>query len=213
MTSYVDHTLVPGERIICSAHYHWFYWAKHVLGYIIFLGLAILIGQLAHIPFFPAIIGVFCALDFCFAYLLYVLDEMVITTHRVVFKTGIISRDVFEMQISKVETVLVDQTFLGRVFDYGLVACRGTGGTMSKSIQIASPLQFRAAFQNAVKESQSGNIRTEVASALASVVTPASGDATLQRLDEIIRLLNQLNSKLDAAGHSDQGSGNATLEP
>lgn len=197
--SYVQSTLVPGERIVCTAHYHWFYWAKRLIGCTFSLGIGLLIDHFLGAYVFTAIMGLLCVIDLVFAYLLYTLDEMVITTHRVVLKTGIYSRDVFEMQISKVETVLVDQSIPGRIFNYGDVACRGTGGTISKHIEIAAPLEFRAAFQNAVKESQASSIRTEVASAVSGInVSSRNSEADSDRLDEIVMLLREINRKLDS---------------
>lgn len=191
MTNYVNNTLVPGEKIICSAHYHWFYWAKRILLYAIALGAALLIDTfvLPTLYIITGAVAVCCLLSFAFAAMLYAYDEMVITNHRVVLKTGIFSRDVFEMQIQKVETVLVDQSIPGRFFDYGTIACRGTGGTVSKRIEIASPLEFRAAFQTAVKESQQPYYTATASQAVASPLNN-------EKLDEIIRLLTEINEKL-----------------
>jgi len=190
MTPYVDHTLAPGEKIICSAHYHWFYWVKRALAYVVILGIGLGIDAISKLPMVATTIAaVLCVLAFIFALILYSYDEMVITNQRVVLKTGIISRDIFEMQIQKVETVLVDQTFAGRIFNYGTIACRGTGGTVSKRIEIEAPLDFRAAFQTAVKEAQQP---------AASSVSSATGAINEQKLDEIIRLLSEINQKLSS---------------
>ncbi len=188
MTHYVDNTLVAGEKIICSAHYHWFYWAKRLICYALALGIAAGIDFVIPIPLpvVTTLAGICCAGSFVLALMLYYYDEMVITNHRVVLKTGIFSRDVFEMQIQKVETVLVDQSIAGRMFDYGTIACRGTGGTVSKQIEIASPLEFRAAFQTAVKESQS--------MPAPSVLQGAQNNE--QKFDEIIGLLREIRDEL-----------------
>jgi len=188
MTQYVDNTLVAGEKIICSAHYHWFYWAKRLIVYALVLAAAFGADFLIPLPFpiVTIVVGLCCLASFGLALLLYVYDEMVITNHRVVLKTGIFSRDVFEMQIQKVETVLVDQSIAGRIFDYGTIACRGTGGTISKHIEIASPLDFRAAFQTAVKESQN--------TPAPSLVKEALGNE--EKVDEIITLLREIRDEL-----------------
>lgn len=188
MTHYVDNTLVAGEKIICSAHYHWFYWAKRLIIYALAIGVAFGLDFVIPIPLpiVTVLACVCCLASFVLALMLYYYDEMVITNHRVVLKTGIFSRDVFEMQIQKVETVLVDQSIAGRIFDYGTIACRGTGGTISKQIEIASPLDFRAAFQTAVKESQSAPAP--------SVLKEALGND--QKLDEIIGLLREIRDEL-----------------
>ncbi len=70
-------------------------------------------------------------------------SELVITDRRVLIKTGIVRRQTLEMFISKIESVGVDQGFFGRMFDYGSVLVRGTGGFEQAFEAIAAPLEFR----------------------------------------------------------------------
>lgn len=194
MPRYTNHTLGPNEKILAEAHYHWFYWAKRIAVCAVILAFAVVLDTIALLGGIASIIAcIICAIELICAFIVYQNDEMVITNHRVILKTGFFSRDVFEMQIQKVETVLVDQSIMGRFFDYGTIACRGTGGTDSKHIEIAAPLEFRAAFQTAVKESQSDSIRSEMESAFKAAAAPTMAN---DKLDEIIRLLHSIDSKL-----------------
>lgn len=74
-------------------------------------------------------------------------SELVITDRRVLIKVGFIRRHTFEMFISKIESVAVYQGMMGRIFNYGTVEIRGTGGSAESFSTIASPLQFRDAIQ------------------------------------------------------------------
>ncbi len=74
-------------------------------------------------------------------------SELVITDRRVLIKVGFIQRHTFEMFISKIESVAVFQSMLGRVFNYGTVEIRGTGGSSESFATIAEPLPFRDAIQ------------------------------------------------------------------
>jgi PH (Pleckstrin Homology) domain-containing protein len=74
-------------------------------------------------------------------------SELVITDRRVLIKVGFIRRHTFEMFISKIESVAVYQGMMGRIFDYGTVEIRGTGGSAESFATIAAPLQFRDAIQ------------------------------------------------------------------
>jgi uncharacterized membrane protein YdbT with pleckstrin-like domain len=47
------------------------------------------------------------------------------------------------MNRDKVESVDVDQSFLGRIFGYGTVIVRGTGGSLEPMRNIDDPLTFR----------------------------------------------------------------------
>jgi hypothetical protein len=74
-------------------------------------------------------------------------SELVITDRRVLIKVGFIRRRTFEMFISKIESVAVYQSMLGRLFNYGTVEIRGTGGSSESFATIAAPLPFRDAIQ------------------------------------------------------------------
>jgi uncharacterized membrane protein YdbT with pleckstrin-like domain len=75
-------------------------------------------------------------------------SEFVITNKRIIMKVGLISRRTMEINISKVESVNVDQGVLGRVLGYGTISIVGTGGSRSTFTKIANPLAFRKAFQD-----------------------------------------------------------------
>jgi len=74
-------------------------------------------------------------------------DEFVITNKRIIIKTGLIARKTVEMNLSKIETVNVDQSIFGRIFGYGKITIVGTGGTREWFPNIKNPLKFRRTFQ------------------------------------------------------------------
>jgi uncharacterized membrane protein YdbT with pleckstrin-like domain len=69
--------------------------------------------------------------------------EVAVTDRRVISKTGFIKRRTIEMHMDKVESVDVDQTILGRLFNYGDITIRGTGETLERLRMIDRPLEFR----------------------------------------------------------------------
>ncbi len=48
------------------------------------------------------------------------------------------------MNRSKVESVDVDQSILGRIFSFGTIIVRGTGGSLEPIRLISDPLTFRS---------------------------------------------------------------------
>jgi hypothetical protein len=58
-------------------------------------------------------------------------------------KRGLIRRHTVEMNMNKIESVDVDQTLLGRLFNYGNVTIRGTGSTFEPLHMIDAPLKLR----------------------------------------------------------------------
>jgi uncharacterized membrane protein YdbT with pleckstrin-like domain len=119
MSHYVRNNLITGEIVEYETTYHW----------IIFLS-------------FRALFTLFIAplLD-------RYTDEFAITNKRVIIKTGLISRKTVELNLSKIESVNVDQTIMGRIFGFGTITIIGIGGTREAFVNIRKPLEFRKKFQ------------------------------------------------------------------
>jgi len=74
-------------------------------------------------------------------------DEFAITNKRVILKTGLIKRDTIELNLSKVESVNVNQSVLGRILGFGSITVIGTGGTQKILSNIKQPIKFRKKIQ------------------------------------------------------------------
>jgi uncharacterized membrane protein YdbT with pleckstrin-like domain len=77
--------------------------------------------------------------------------EMAVTNKRVVVKRGILSRRTFELLLSQIEGILVEESFMGRMLGFGTVIIRGTGGTPETFVKIAHPLEFRRQVQEHIE--------------------------------------------------------------
>lgn len=119
MGRYVNNHLIKDESVVFETKYHW----------VIFFTLKSLF-TLTIAPLLQR-----------------ALSEFVITNRRVIIKTGFIARNTFEMNLSKIESVNVDQTVIGRILNYGSITIIGTGGTRETFHNISRPLNFRKAFQ------------------------------------------------------------------
>src|SRR5579885_515875 len=119
MGSYVNSNLIKDERVVYEAGLHWINFIS--LRALFTLFIAPLIDRLT--------------------------SEFVITNRRIVIKQGLVSRRTLELNLSKVESVNVDQGILGRILDYGTITVIGTGGTRESFADIAAPLEFRNQFQ------------------------------------------------------------------
>lgn len=119
MGSYVESNLLKDERIVYETKLHW-------IRFLSFRGLFTL--------FIAPLIDRLCS-------------EFAITDRRVLIKLGLMSRRTFEMNLSKIESVNVDQSLLGRMLGYGTITIIGTGGTKETFGDIAAPIEFRRQFQ------------------------------------------------------------------
>ena len=66
------------------------------------------------------------------------------TDRRVIIKRGFIRRATMEMNLQKIESVDVDQSLIGRIFDYGTVTIRGVGSSYEPLRLIDAPLKLRS---------------------------------------------------------------------
>jgi uncharacterized membrane protein YdbT with pleckstrin-like domain len=149
---YVQRVLQPDERVLHQAHLHWLIFLR-AIGFAV-LALAFLIAELSTGANEPVIattliviacfFGLLAAETALKAWIRRVTTEFAVTDRRVIYKTGLFSRHTLEMNRSKVESVDVEQPFLGRVFGYGTVILRGTGATREPIYHIADPLTFRS---------------------------------------------------------------------
>ncbi|NVO07687.1 MAG: PH domain-containing protein [Rhodoferax sp.] len=129
MSSYIEGALVKDERLVHVGHVSlWSLW--HLLA----AGLVLL-------PLFGA--GLILL---AIAYVRYRSFELGVTTKRVIVKRGFISRQTIEMNLSKVESIQVEQSALGRLFNYGTLIVAGTGASHAPMTGIAEPMAFRKAF-------------------------------------------------------------------
>ncbi|CAK9886001.1 MAG: hypothetical protein XXXJIFNMEKO3_02425 [Candidatus Erwinia impunctatus] len=78
--------------------------------------------------------------------------ELALTNQRIIAKTGFIRRSSVELRLSRVESVYVDQGIFGKMFNYGSVYIRGTGGTNTPIPRIKNPMEFRAIVNNHLDE-------------------------------------------------------------
>ena len=68
--------------------------------------------------------------------------EFAVTNMRVIVKTGWMSHNVVELRHDKIEGLNLQQTFNGRVWDYGTLVLSGTGGDKSYIALISHPSAF-----------------------------------------------------------------------
>jgi uncharacterized membrane protein YdbT with pleckstrin-like domain len=73
------------------------------------------------------------------AWLIRRMTEIVVTDRRVIYARGIIRRNTIEVNMDKIESVDVNQTLLGRIFDHGDVTIKGTGSTLEPLLNVGRP--------------------------------------------------------------------------
>ncbi len=69
--------------------------------------------------------------------------ELGITSKRVIFKCGLLSRSIIEIKLRQFESIIVHQSPLGLIFNYGTITITGMGGVKTTISNIVAPFRFK----------------------------------------------------------------------
>ena len=137
MGSFVETTLAPGETVKYQARVSvWSLW------FLILLGVATMWFVVGFV-------------FFLIAFLRWWSTELAITDKKVVAKYGLISRQTVEILLPRVESIQVQQGFIGRICNFGTLVMSGTGTAQAPIVGISNPLMFRRVLLSVQEESKS----------------------------------------------------------
>jgi len=146
--NYVDSILEPNERVVFRTSLSWTLYAPALFFAVCAVALLILGASFPGLGIFglllAAILAVVAFLSFVRAWFRRWTTEIAVTDRRIILKRGFIRRHTVEMNMQKVESVDVDQSQLGRIFNYGSVTIRGTGSSFENLRMVDSPLKLRS---------------------------------------------------------------------
>ena len=161
--SYVEKSLIEGESVLYRARLHWIVmlWPALAGACVGVLGIGFLGGGVYHSARWDGFSGAMGIAGFLLFLGAVVLiggaivrrnaTQIAVTDRRVLIKTGIMNRRTLELLLSRIESIGVNESPLGRMLGYGTVILRGTGGTPEPFDRIARPLEFRREVQRQVE--------------------------------------------------------------
>jgi len=130
--SYVKHVIQPGEKILVDGRLSWVIFFPSILYLIVGLILVAVENAFWYQPLVVfgtvAVFGILTLVSAANAWFKRWITEIAVTDKRIIYKTGFINRHTEEMNMDKVSSVDVDQTFWGRIFDFGTIRIIGAGG-------------------------------------------------------------------------------------
>jgi len=146
---YIKHVLQPGEKIIMIGRLSWILYYRAIL----YLILGVVLVVLEHLYWdkdeiiyaTAALFAVLVVVSAVHAWFVRFITEIAVTDKRVIYKRGFITRHTIEINMDKVASVDVDQSVLGRLFDYGTVTVQGTGLTFEPLRRVEAPVALRNA--------------------------------------------------------------------
>lgn len=171
---YVQQSLGPDEELVHVGKFHWMYTVRSflsifwgiVMGFVVLIVAVNVYKFLGHMPknigvlemvrvlhpgirllaFFMFIFGL---LKFAHMMVVKATTEIAITSNRLIYKKGLVARQVGEINIDRIEGVNVLQPIMGRIFNYGRVMVRGMGVGEVLLPSIEDPIEFRRAIEKA----------------------------------------------------------------
>jgi uncharacterized membrane protein YdbT with pleckstrin-like domain len=198
--TYLRKLLGEGEEILFVTRRHWTVLIAEILSETV-MALALLIAisvllVVAPLTVFLAPVAPFLALGYLlliFPLLSLTRDVMlwrnqmyVITTRRVIQVSGVLNKDVTDSSLEKVNDVKLDQSFLGRMLDYGDVEILTASELgVNRFSKISKPITFKTAMLNAKNK-----LDTPVYAA-----PPAQAPAPMQNVPGLIAQLDSLRQQ------------------
>ena len=126
-------TVNSKEKVILNVDRHWGYF----------------IWPIISLPFFPPW-GIYKIIR-------YFTDECYITERRVHIETGLLSKNVSDITISKINNCYYEQSFLGRMLGYGHVCfLSGASIGLSKYTYVTNPGEIVEVVSDAIEKKEKG---------------------------------------------------------
>lgn len=149
--AYYTKVLQPDEKVLAVGRLHWCIYRHALLA--LLAALVFLVASFwAPLPDASTAVRIVAALVAVMGLLMLLAasirrrtTEIVVTDRRVIFKRGVFSRHTVEMNLSKIDSVDVDQTLTARLLGYGTLVIHGTGGAIEPLQRIEHPLALRSA--------------------------------------------------------------------
>jgi uncharacterized membrane protein YdbT with pleckstrin-like domain len=160
--SYVQNNLMDNEDVLFSARIHPAVFLPATFSFLLGLLLILYVSQNLSRPADAVQFLLFEWLGILFflysvlmslkAFILLLTTEFAVTNKRVIAKSGFLRRNTIEILLSKVESVTVKQSILGRLLNFGTVKVTGTGGTHGTFKLVTAPLALRKVINQVVEE-------------------------------------------------------------
>jgi membrane protein YdbS with pleckstrin-like domain len=154
--SYAEKNLAPGETIVYRARYHWIFYRTTLALLLVAAVFGLwwwIAGERLESGPTSSIFGtialalaVAAGLHFLVRRIRAAADEFVVTTRRVIRKTGLVAREAEHAPIEKIQDITIDQGVTARLLGYGTATIE-TASESGRIVfpDIAAPERFRSA--------------------------------------------------------------------
>jgi len=155
--SYVKSLLGQKERILLLAHQHWFALFSRIFLEIILI-LVLVVGVIVAMAYYSVaaygfILVLVPLVGMIRDILIWSNRQYIVTNRRVMQTSGVFSKRVVDSSLDKVNDIKLNQSFMGRVFDYGDIEIL-TASELGVDLfeRIANPIKFKTTMLNAKED-------------------------------------------------------------
>jgi len=157
--NYLEELLGKNERILLKTRQHWFILfssiALEILLILIIVGAVITIAVITASPMVTLglVLLLIPLVGMLRDIIIWYNRQYIVTNRRVIQISGVLSKDVVDSSLEKVNDVKMNQSVWGRMFDYGdveILTASETGANTFK--QIGDPVKFKTAMLDAKEQ-------------------------------------------------------------
>ncbi len=157
--SYVENLLGTNEKILFKTRKHFFVLLGSLMKEL--LVLAALIAGLITIQRYAepgfvwiklalALIGIIVLISLGFDLLRWSSETFIVTSRRVIHASGVLSKNILDSSLNKINDVILDQSLTGRIFNYGSIKIlTATEEVINSLTHISDPIDFKKAMLEA----------------------------------------------------------------
>ncbi len=153
--AYVDSLLGTNEKIVARHHQHWLVLAPS-LGISLLLMAVISVGSMfaniaaPGIGIFGLLLNILPLITLVRRVLTWRSEEFMVTTRRIIQTRGVLTKQVFDSSLDKINDVMLTQSLFGRIFNFGdLEILTGSEIGINKLSHIGRPVAFKVSMMNA----------------------------------------------------------------
>lgn len=146
---FIERNLSSNEKIVYRGKLHWLVFWKPIAIALAIILVVLLTGFFTYEDYhdLTLIIGgivILSAIIICSIIVHFYRKnrEYIVTTRRVIIKTGIIRRQLAELSLEKCEGLFIDQGFMQRMLNYGTIVIT-TGDVRNEFAYLSNPVTFR----------------------------------------------------------------------
>ena len=167
---YIDRLLGEREKILHTARQHWFNLARNILAEITIILLVLIFTivaafslqkniPLALIVLIGFVVILLPIISMIHDVLVWTNRQYIVTNRRVMQLSGVINKSVTDSSLEKVNDLIMKQSVLGRMFNYGdieILTASEMGANLFRRIE--GPIKFKSALINAKEALDRGDM-------------------------------------------------------